>query len=159
MLSSRFVPDGLLGPLAAAAFALSFAILGCGSVVVVDSDGDLNGTVGGGGAGGNGIGAGSGSGGGSDTCLLGPKDGGSDQVQVLECFNMPPDGCPNQYMAVQFIVPSASCVYLVSVDCGPYVQGAQCCYVVTEEKKPCGGASLAPDLDPAAAKDGASVRL
>lgn len=105
--------------------------MGCGAKVAVDLDGGTNGTGGDGGGGGSGAGVDGG------PCGLVVMDAGLGQWKVPECFAMPSSGCPKQYEAPQFIVPSTPCVYLVSVDCGPVVQGSQCCYMVTEEAKPC----------------------
>jgi len=107
--------------------------LGCGAKVVVDLDGGIVGVGGEGGAtssGGGGLGSDAG-------CGLGSTGVGAGQMQLAECFATPPSGCPNQYDAVLHIVPSTSCVYLVSVDCGPFITPDGCCYVVTEEQKAC----------------------
>lgn len=120
------------GALALITIALSAWVIACGKVVV-----DLEGGTGTAGAGG-GTGAGAGNVGGAASCLLGTNDAGPDQIQVVECFAKPSAGCPDQYQAVEHILPSTPCVYLVSVDCGPLTEGATCCYVVTEEGKPCG---------------------
>lgn len=124
------------GALALITIALPASVIACGGKVVVDLEGGI-GTAGAGGVGG-GTGAGAGNVGGAASCLLGTNDAGPDQIQVVECFTKPSAGCPSQYQAVEHILPSTPCVYLVSVDCGPFAEGDTCCYVVTEEKKPCG---------------------
>lgn len=107
--------------------------IGCGAKVAVDLDGSSTG------AGGDGAGGTAGNGGGTldGGCGVVPMDAGAGQLKLPECFAMPEKGCPKQYDATLYIVPSTPCVYLVSVDCGPFVSGSQCCYWVTEEMKPC----------------------
>ena len=119
-----------------AAIAGVAMMMGCGAKVAIDLGGGASAT---GGAGG-GVVVGTGAGGAhSDAgCTLDTSGAGAGQMQTTECFMAPPEGCPNQYDAVLHIVPSAPCVYLVSVDCGPMIAPGQCCYIVTEEKKTCG---------------------
>jgi hypothetical protein len=110
-------------------------LAGCGAKVVVDVDGGVTGAGGAGGAGHVTTGAGGGGVGGSMTgicSLTSTGTGNNGQMQVTECFDPPADGCPSEYDATMYIIPSHTCVYLVSVDCGPVVQGGECCYLVTE---------------------------
>lgn len=107
---------------------------GCGAKVAVDLDGGTGGT---GGHGGSSTGW-MGSGGLAGLCGPTTKVPGKDQFQLTECFKKPSSGCPNQYDAPLHIVPTQPCVYLVSVDCGPFPVNDSCCYGVTLETKPCG---------------------
>jgi hypothetical protein len=109
---------------------------GCGGKVAVDLDAGTGGTAGGGGSGTT---SASGGEGGANGGFCGPasKGPGEGQFQLPECFPKPASGCPKQYDAPLFIVPTQPCVYLVSVDCGPFTAGEACCYGVTEEVKPC----------------------
>ncbi|APR85828.1 Hypothetical protein A7982_11177 [Minicystis rosea] len=125
----------------AAVAMIAAIVFGCGAKVAVDRDG---GVIGYGGAGGEGTystGTGFGGSGAKDggSCALTSTGVGAGQSQTTACFPTPADGCPNQYDAVLHIVPSSSCVYLVSVDCGPVASSSKCCYLVTEEAKPCEG--------------------
>jgi hypothetical protein len=114
----------------------------CGGKVVVD--GSNSGTGGEGGnsnvtttSGINPVGTGSDSTG--SGCSLTSSAASGGQVQVTECIAPMNGVCPTQYQATMFIVPSQSCSYVVSVDCGPVPQGASCCYLVTEEGGGCVG--------------------
>ncbi|MFT3767744.1 MAG: ferritin-like domain-containing protein [Minicystis sp.] len=127
----------LLDVVGAAALVGPAITISCGAKVAVDRDGGTTGLGGSGGAGGtNNVGSGFGGGGGG-SCTLTTTGVGGAQQQITECFAPPPDGCPKQYDAVLHIIPS-ECVYLVSVDCGPVESNGKCCYLVTEEPKPCG---------------------
>ncbi len=55
---------------------------------------------------------------------------------MTACVDPLSTGCPSQYDADQYIVP-AVCTYLVAVECGPVVEGGQCCYMVKEQLEPC----------------------
>lgn len=131
---------------ALAALVSQAMVAGCGARVVVDLDGGLDGTGSAGGTTntttGTGVmtGAGSGTTGGG-ACTFTSTGTGNGAKQVTECFAPPPGGCPDQYHANLYIVPSAACVYLQSVDCGPIKGLAKCCYQVTEvpQPPPCGG--------------------
>ena len=115
----------------------------CGGKVIVDA-GDTGGS-GTGGAGGEEdvtVTSGPGSTGSNTTgsgCALTSSGASGGQVQLTECIAPVGGSCPNQYEATKFIVPSQSCSYVVSVDCGPVPQGASCCYLVTEEGGGCIG--------------------
>jgi hypothetical protein len=115
------------------------ALAGCGAKVAADGTGGVTGAGGAGTAGGT-VGTGMGGIGGGSGCVLPPPPSGGTggKMSVSECFAVPEGGCPNQYNATMYIVPASPCVYLASVDCGPVVVGASCCYAVTEEPKPCG---------------------
>ncbi|MEP7126093.1 MAG: ferritin-like domain-containing protein [Byssovorax sp.] len=72
-------------------------------------------------------------------CTLTGSAASGGQLQTTECIPPLGDGCPTQYQATMYIVPSLSCGYVVSVDCGPVPQGDTCCYMVTEEGGGCVG--------------------
>src|SRR5262245_6475128 len=103
---------------------------GCGDVYIEGA--------GGGGAGGAGMAAGAGGAGDGDggMCALTSTGTGGELIQVTECFDAPEKGCPNQYQASMYIVP-AGCAYLVSIDCGPMIEGSTCCYLVKEQPHMC----------------------
>jgi hypothetical protein len=115
----------------------------CGKVVV-DGGGDgVGGSGGNGGAGGsadvsvaNGTGSNTTGAGG---CALTSSGASGGQIQLTECIPPVSGSCPSQYEATKFIVPSQSCSYVVSVDCGPAPLGGMCCYLVTEEGGGCIG--------------------
>lgn len=129
------------GVLAIAAPALHGA--GCGGKVVVEGEG----AGGSGGAGGSAdvtvtsgiFPAGTGSVSTGSGCSLTSSAASGGQVQLTECIPPVSGACPTQYQATMFIVPSAPCSYVVSVDCGPVPQGSSCCYLVTEEGGGCIG--------------------
>ena len=73
------------------------------------------------------------------SCSLTSSAASGGQVQVTECIAPVNGDCPTQYEATKFIIPSESCSYVVSVDCGPVPQGPDCCYLVTEEGGGCIG--------------------
>lgn len=126
---------GSRSALVVAAIAGAALAMGCGAKVAIDRDGGSSM----GGAGGGTTSSGAGGGAPADAgCGIGSSGVGAGQMLATECFETPPEGCPSQYDAVMHIVPSTPCVYLVSVDCGPFVGPGKCCYVVTEEKKTCG---------------------
>ena len=132
----------LLDIVSVAALATPAIVAGCGAKVVVDLDGGI-GSAGGAGGTTTGTAVMTGVGGGSTTsggCMLSSTGTGNGLKQVTECFAPPPGGCPDQYHANLYIVPSAACVYLVSVDCGPIQGLAKCCYLVKEgpQPPPCG---------------------
>jgi len=131
---------------AAPAMIAASALCGvaCGGKVVVDGEpagGDGGGGNGGaGGAAGVGAGlpyvTGSGTGSGTGCALTSTGSMGTD-YQITECINEVNGKCPNQYQATMYIVPSLPCSYVVSVDCGPVIQGDVCCYLVTEQGAAC----------------------
>jgi hypothetical protein len=73
------------------------------------------------------------------SCTLTSSGASGGQIQVTECIPPINGACPTQYQATMFIVPSQSCSYVVSIDCGPVPQGSDCCYLVTEEGGGCVG--------------------
>ncbi|MFS8066943.1 MAG: hypothetical protein ACMG6S_11280 [Byssovorax sp.] len=127
----------------------------CGGKVVVDAGGS-GGEGGSGGAGGNpdvtvtsGVyPVGPGSSGSGSGCSLTSSAASGGQIQVTECIAPVNGACPTQYQATKFIIPSESCSYVVSVDCGPVPQGADCCYLVTEEGGGCIGRPFLVDEAP-----------
>jgi hypothetical protein len=72
-------------------------------------------------------------------CALTGSAASGGQAQATECISPVDGACPTQYQATMYIVPSTSCNYVVSVDCGPVHQGGDCCYMVTEEGGGCIG--------------------
>jgi hypothetical protein len=115
---------------------------GCGGKVVID--GATAGAAGTGGArgtgntGGSGVGGLGGAGGaGGAMCTLTTTGTSGNQIETTECFLVPPTGCPSIYHASMYIIPQ-QCAYLVSVDCGPVQEGAECCYLTREQPQPCG---------------------
>jgi hypothetical protein len=126
-LSIRLRALALVAGLAVPAIAV-----GCGARVVVDGTGGTVGTSGTGSEGGGANGGGNTGGSGVDAgCTLTTTTGGNGLYHQPECFSMPPNGCPNQYDANQHIMLSPPCKYLKGVDCGPVVEGALCCYMIT----------------------------
>jgi hypothetical protein len=120
--------------------APAFYGVACGGKVVVDGGGD-----GSGGQGGNpDVTVTSGifpvtTGSTSTGCPLSGSAASGGQLQTTECISPMNGACPTQYQATMYIVPSMACSYVVSVDCGPIVQGDTCCYMVTEEGGGCPG--------------------
>jgi hypothetical protein len=140
----RRIRSSLLARLLLAAGLAATAIpsTACGKFVVDDGS---NGAGGAGGASTSDTGAGVG---GSSHCGLGTTGvttGGQNMVQLTECFSSEGAACPSPYEATAHIIPSASCAYLKSVDCGPVIRGDACCYDVTEEQNACGGRPLRAD--------------
>jgi hypothetical protein len=106
--------------------------------VVDTSSGASAATGGSGGSPTRGQGGGVSGAGGNGPCTLTTSGaGGAGVEQVSECFAPPGASCPSLYDAAEFIIP-ADCTYLVSVDCGPVVQGGMCCYETHEQSHPCG---------------------
>ena len=139
---------------AAGVVALTTPVLygaACGGKVVVG-----DGSGGSGGEGGNpGITATSGiypvtagTGSSGSGCALTGSAASGGQVQVTECIPLINGVCPTQYQATMYIVPSESCSYVVSIDCGPVQQGGDCCYMVTEEGGGCIGRPFLVDDSP-----------
>jgi hypothetical protein len=115
-----------------AGLAASALLGGCGGKVVVDTGAAAGGT----GGYASGSQGGTGADGGAGCALTTTGAGGEGVVQTTECFAPPATGCPSVYQASEFITPM-NCTYLVSVDCGPVVQGGACCYAVHEQAHPC----------------------
>ena len=147
-LTHRFRHSLLLRLLdAAGVVALAAPVLygtACGGKVVVDAGEE--GSGGQGGAGGSAITVTSGiipvgpsTSSTGPACALTSSGTGAGQIQTTECISPVNGACPTQYQATKFIVPSQSCSYVVSVDCGPVPQGPDCCYLVTEEGGGCVG--------------------
>ncbi len=82
-----------------------------------------------------------GSGGGCSLSSTGVSSGTSvaPANQLTECIPPLGSGCPDQYNAPMYILPSQSCSDVRSVDCGPVSRGGACCYLVTEEYVGCAG--------------------
>ena len=72
-------------------------------------------------------------------CALTGSAASGGQLHTTECISPINGACPTQYQATMYIVPSTSCGYVVSVDCGPVPQDGLCCYMVTEEGGGCVG--------------------
>ena len=147
-LTHRFRNSLLLRLLdAAGVVALAAPVLygtACGGKVVIDAGEEGSGGQGGAGGSANTVTSGitpvgpstSGTG---PACALTSSGTGAGQIQTTECISPVNGACPTQYQATKFIVPSQSCSYVVSVDCGPVPQGPDCCYLVTEEGGGCVG--------------------
>ncbi len=81
-------------------------------------------------------------------CNLTSSGASGGQIQTTACIATVNGGCPNQYEATMYIVPSTPCGYVVSVDCGPMLQSGSCCYLVTEEEGGCIGRPFLVDNSP-----------
>jgi hypothetical protein len=58
--------------------------------------------------------------------------GGPLESQVTDCFPRPSGGeCPSVDDAEPLITPKCG-LQIVSIDCGPIIDGSMCCYRVTE---------------------------
>ena len=65
---------------------------------------------------------------------------GAGSYQATECFAPINGDCPDQYHAIEHIIPTNGCDYVQSVDCGPMVLDSdKCCYRVTEQPQGCEG--------------------
>ncbi len=130
-----------LASLAGAVGLMGAALMAaCGNVVLDDqSAGSVAGSGGTGGVGGGGgtRSSGNGGGGGGPVCMLTSTGSGGSVTQLTECITPPENTCPNQYNAALYITPH-NCAYLFSVDCGPVIEGGQCCYLVEEQAHTCG---------------------
>ena len=84
----------------------------------------------------------------STGCGLTSSAASGGQTQTTECISEVNGVCPTQYQATMYIVPSTSCSYVVSVDCGPVPQSGSCCYLVTEEGGGCVGRPFLVDDSP-----------
>jgi hypothetical protein len=125
----------LLNVVGVAAIASPALSVGCGGKVIFDGDGNSSGQGGAGGGSSSNTGSGTGGADGG-TCELTSTGTGGDVKQLTACFAPSGDKCPNQYNAAMFIA-LPDCGYLVSVDCGPVVEGGNCCYLIKEQPQVC----------------------